>query len=114
MSAKKKKVVSECLSCGCFILTKDSEKHKSLCGQKTAESSIQIVSPGSVMVGITAVIVKRENYLPPDYFGWEKYENILMHPETLSMLNILPRSAIVYKLEDITRIGVVWPCDEVC
>uniref|UniRef100_A0AC34GA55 Uncharacterized protein n=1 Tax=Panagrolaimus sp. ES5 TaxID=591445 RepID=A0AC34GA55_9BILA len=112
MSAKKKKIVSECSACGCFLLTKDSEKHKIHCGKEVDESPIQIISPGITLIGITATIEKREAFLPPDYFGWEKHENILMHPESLSILGILPRSSVIYKFGEEEKVGVVWPCDE--
>jgi hypothetical protein len=113
MSAKKKKLVFECSSCGCFLLTKDLEKHKNFCGKDIEDSSIQIISPNILLIGFTVAVEKRESFLPPDYFGWEKHENILIHPETLSTLGILPRSSVIYKYgEEEEKVGVVWPCDE--
>lgn len=62
------------------------------------------------------------SFLPPDIIGWEKRNAVLMHPDTMSKLHILPRGPCW-----LTNIGVggnsnpadaqcvtVWPCNEVC
>ncbi|KAE9553138.1 hypothetical protein FO519_003655 [Halicephalobus sp. NKZ332] len=68
MSAKKKKIVSECPGCGFQILTRDSEKHRNECGRSFSESSIPLIAPKVGFVATTATLVKRDTFLPPDYF----------------------------------------------
>ena len=113
MSAKKKKIVSECPGCGFFVLTKDADKHKSECGIRFFESSFPLIAPKVGFVATTASLDKRDSFLPPDYFGWSKFENALVHPDTISALGILPRSPVVFSFDDTQRVLVVWPCDQV-
>lgn len=66
-------------------------------------------------------LTNAKSFLPPDLIGWEKRNTVLMHPETMAKLHILPRDPCW--LTDVGTSGnnsaidvrcvTVWPCDEV-
>ncbi|KHN73888.1 Spermatogenesis-associated protein 5 [Toxocara canis] len=113
MSSSKKKVVTKCAACSCFILAKDSERHKEKCGDDPYESSVQLVSPSTILVASRQMVDKPEAYLPPDLVGWEKHNVILLHPDTLSYLEVLPRQPCIIVTDSGSHTATLWPCDQV-
>jgi hypothetical protein len=115
MSARKKRVVVECEQCDGVVLTKDLAKHQSqFCGSDSLESDIQVILPKIGMVATTQSVEKRDQYLPPESFGWTKHNAVLVHPETLSMLGALPRAVCAIRLPDEQQmLATLWPCTEV-
>uniref|UniRef100_A0A0N5AAL7 AAA domain-containing protein n=1 Tax=Syphacia muris TaxID=451379 RepID=A0A0N5AAL7_9BILA len=112
-SSKKKKVTVKCTDCDCYVLTKDLEKHKLVCGSNNDVSEIQFVSTNDVLVAVEQAIEKWETCLPPEVFGWTKYHSVLVHPETMIQLGIVPRQPCIYEKKEVNRIVIVWPCDMV-
>uniref|UniRef100_A0AC35U047 Spermatogenesis-associated protein 5 n=1 Tax=Rhabditophanes sp. KR3021 TaxID=114890 RepID=A0AC35U047_9BILA len=128
MSSKKKKILSECDSCNSFLLTKDYEKHTSMCGvnaqitlpvdgtpsRKEVTTEIPILKKGQYLNGFNMSVEKRMTYLPEECMGWLKKHAILVNKETMTHLNLFGRQPCVVTLGDGTEIiGSVWPCDVV-
>jgi hypothetical protein len=73
------------------------------------------IHPDVCFAGTSCAIEKRETYLPSDSFGWRKTNTVLLNPDTIEMLGILPRSPCLLTGQSTSsRIVVVWPCAEVC
>jgi hypothetical protein len=112
MSAKKKKSpLSACDRCNCYFLNRDFEKHPQDC---RIEADTPHICPESNFVGTSCQIEKRETQLPGDVLGWTKNNVVLLNPNTIELLGILPRTAcILNSAETGTRIALIWPCAEV-
>ncbi|VDK74621.1 unnamed protein product [Litomosoides sigmodontis] len=84
-------------------------------------SSVNIVMPhvGAIVSGQN--LTNGAKFLPPDIIGWERRNTVLMHPETMAKLHILPREPCWLTSIDAngskgatdSRCITVWPCDEV-
>lgn len=112
MSAKKKKnALGVCDRCQCYFLNRDFEKHPQDCQIEAGTSHIR---PESAFVGTSCQVEKREAQLPSDAIGWTKYNTVLLNPNTVELLGVLPRTACVLSsTETGTQIAVIWPCAEV-
>ncbi|VBB30979.1 unnamed protein product [Acanthocheilonema viteae] len=82
---------------------------------------MNIIVPHVGAIVTSQSLTNAANFLPPDVIGWEKWNTVLMHPETMAKLHILPRAPCwltnIGANGDNNIIGVqcvtVWPCDEV-
>uniref|UniRef100_A0A1I7XRT7 AAA domain-containing protein n=1 Tax=Heterorhabditis bacteriophora TaxID=37862 RepID=A0A1I7XRT7_HETBA len=64
------------------------------------------------MKGFLSHIDKVLEYLPPDATGWMRTHSILIHPQTMDILGVMPRQAVRVKTPTGVFIGVLWPCKE--
>jgi hypothetical protein len=113
MSSKKKRnALSVCSRCNCYFLNKDIEQHPQDCQIEAGTSHIR---PESTFVGTSCQIEKREAQLPSDAIGWTKNNTVLLNPNTIELLGVLPRSVcILSSAEAGTQLALIWPCAEVC
>uniref|UniRef100_A0A0R3RWW6 AAA domain-containing protein n=1 Tax=Elaeophora elaphi TaxID=1147741 RepID=A0A0R3RWW6_9BILA len=126
--SKKKNAIVECSNCICYVHAKNLDLHQKECSgikEYGAEflltSSVNIIIPYVGAIATSQSLTNAASFLPPDIFGWEKRNSVLMHPETMAKLHILPRGPCW-----LTNIGAsadnsatdaqcvtVWPCNEI-
>jgi len=103
--------LNRCDRCGCYLLSRDIENHPNDCKM---DDNTAHIHPDVCFAGTSCAIEKRETYLPSDSFGWRKTNTVLLNPDTIEMLGILPRSPCLLTGQSTSsRIVVVWPCAEV-
>ncbi|CAI5440055.1 unnamed protein product [Caenorhabditis angaria] len=118
-SSKKKPQIVVCQKCDILLLAKDTQRHQDFCGVKAencreSEKEIaEIDAKRQKLRGFNTSIEKASTFLPPDAVGWEKEHSILLNPTTMENLEIQARSPVRILYENLSFIGVVWPCKEV-
>ncbi|CEF66735.1 Transitional endoplasmic reticulum ATPase [Strongyloides ratti] len=128
MSSKKKKITSECEKCNCVVLVKDLDKHLENCDKLSQdnisqtpkkspsedEKEIPILKFNCYLYGYNVKINKKNEDLPPEFYGWYKKHAILLNKETMNFLGIFPRQALSLLLPNGEYIiGYAWPWKEV-
>lgn len=82
---------------------------------------MNIILPHIGAIVTSQNLTNEAKFLPPDIIGWERRNTVLMHPETMARLHILPRGPCWITSVDATgskgatdsQCITVWPCDEV-
>ncbi|VIO99402.1 ATPase, AAA family protein [Brugia malayi] len=127
--SKKKNTIIECSNCICYVHAKNLDLHQKECSaikEYNAEflltSSVNIIMPNVGAIVTSQSLPNAANFLPPDIIGWEKRNVILMHPETMAKLQMLPRAPCWLTViatsgnnnnANDAQCVTVWPCDEV-
>ncbi|VDK74745.1 unnamed protein product [Onchocerca ochengi] len=124
--SKKKNTIIECSNCICYVHAKNLDLHQKECSgvkEYGAEflltSSVNIIMPHVGAIATSQSLINSASFLPPDLIGWEKWNTVLMHPETMAKLYISPREPCwLTKIDDNNGVidahcVTVWPCNEV-
>lgn len=72
-----------------------------------------MVEPNAVLVAFEQALEKWQEYLAPDVFGWVRQSSVLVNPETMLHLRVIPRQPCIYESNENKRLVLVWPCDMV-
>ncbi|KAM3716247.1 ATPase family protein [Dirofilaria immitis] len=124
--SKKKNTIIECSNCICYVHARNLDLHQKEClgvkeygAEFLLTSSVNIIMPHVGAVTTSQGLADAASFLPPDLIGWEKWNTVLMHPETMAKLFISPRGPCWLTNVDNNnsmidaRCVVVWPCHEI-
>ncbi|MCP9260827.1 BMA-CDC-48.3, isoform b [Dirofilaria immitis] len=91
--SKKKNTIIECSNCICYVHARNLDLHQKEClgvkeygAEFLLTSSVNIIMPHVGAVTTSQGLADAASFLPPDLIGWEKWNTVLMHPETMAKL----------------------------
>ncbi|VDN05810.1 unnamed protein product [Thelazia callipaeda] len=129
MSSKKRNAVVGCANCSSYVQAKDLDMHQKMCVENSEygsefllHSNVNLLVPNIGILTTSQGLTGISKFLPPDLIGWEKSNFVLMHPNTMNKLPVLPRQPCLlcsiddnsnsYAMKNICCV-TVWPCEQV-
>uniref|UniRef100_A0A0N5BU14 AAA domain-containing protein n=1 Tax=Strongyloides papillosus TaxID=174720 RepID=A0A0N5BU14_STREA len=97
------------------LFLKHQKRHQVMRKKKyNEEKEIPLLKPNSYLHGYNVILTKKNEDLPPEFYGWYKKHVILMNKETMNFLSIFPRQAVsLLQPNGEYVIGYAWPWKEV-